>query len=104
MTMLRHEAPRAANREVPPAVEAPADLAPMPAALSVSARDRRVLRRLAGRVAELAARAVEHEKRELWYRLNALQPTRPLIFCYPENSWNEIITSDQVICTTELAR
>ncbi len=50
-----------------------------------------VLRRLAGRVAELAARPGEEEKRRLWYRHNALEATRPLIFCDPENGWNEII-------------
>jgi hypothetical protein len=72
--------------------------------LTISPAERDVLRRLAGRVAELAARPVEQEKRELWYRHNALQPTRPLIFCDPENGWNEIITAGQLECGGELAR
>ena len=69
----------------------------------INAKDRQVLRRLASQVAELAARPIEQEKRGLWYRLNALEPTRPVIFCDPENGWNEIITIDQFECEGELA-
>jgi hypothetical protein len=70
----------------------------------VTARDREIVRRLASEVAELAARPVEQEKRDLWYRHNALDPTRPLVFCDPENGWNEIITQDQIECESPLAR
>ena len=72
--------------------------------LTISRKDRAVLRRLASQVAELAARPIEQEKRELWYRHNALQPTRPLIFCDPENGWNEIITPRDLECEGALAR
>ena len=71
---------------------------------TISPRDRAVLRQLAGQVAELAARPVEQEKRDLWYRHNALQPTRPLVFCDPEHGWHEIITPDDLACEGELAR
>lgn len=71
---------------------------------SISQHDRLVLRELAKRVAELAARPVEAEKRELWYRHNALEPTRPLVFCDPENGWNEILTPDMLQCEGGLAR
>ncbi|GIV19586.1 MAG: hypothetical protein KatS3mg023_1337 [Armatimonadota bacterium] len=71
---------------------------------SVSQRDRQVLRELAKQVADLAARPVEAEKRELWYRHNALEPTRPLVFCDPENGWNEILTPDKLQCEGGLAR
>jgi len=70
----------------------------------MSAHDQQVLHRLACQVAELASRPVEQEKRDLWYRHNALQPSRPLIFCDPENGWNEIITPGQLQCQGELAR
>lgn len=75
-----------------------------PEQVFVGDRDREVLRRLAGKMAELAARPVEQEKRELWYRHNALEATRPVVFCDPENGWNEIITEDQIECEGELAR
>jgi len=72
--------------------------------LAFEPADREVLRRLAGRVAELAARPVEDEKRRLWYLHNALEPTRPLIFCDPENGWNEIITASDLTCRGDCAR
>jgi hypothetical protein len=67
-------------------------------------RDRLILRELAKQVADLAARPVEEEKRELWYRHNALEPTRPLVFCDPENGWNEILTPETLQCEGGLAR
>lgn len=72
--------------------------------LSIDAHDRAVLSDLAAQVAELSARAVEAEKRELWYQHNALKPTRPMVYCDPENGWNEIITSGDLECVGELAR
>ncbi|GAI58701.1 unnamed protein product, partial [marine sediment metagenome] len=41
--------------------------------LVIGRGDREILRRLAGRIAELAARPIEDEKRDLWYRHNALE-------------------------------
>ena len=67
-------------------------------------QEREVLRRLAGRVAELASRPIESKKRQLWLEHNQLKPTRPLIFCDPENGWNEIITPADLECNSQLAR
>ncbi|RPH96884.1 MAG: hypothetical protein EHM72_14180 [Calditrichaeota bacterium] len=72
--------------------------------LSMTQKEKTLLRALAARVAELAARPIEEEKRKLWTLHNDLVPTRPLIFCDPENGWNEIITQDQMICTNPLLR
>ena len=72
--------------------------------LRFTPNERQLLRRLAEKVAELAARPGENEKRKLWYRINALEPGRPVIFCDPENGWKEIITSAQLKCTNKLAR
>jgi len=72
--------------------------------LAMSAADRTVLRRLAARVAELAARPIEQQKRQLWYRHNVLEATRPLIFCDPENGWNEIIRPGDLEAQGPLAR
>jgi len=70
----------------------------------INPHDREILHSLAGQVAELAARPVEDDKRKLWYAHNALEPTRPVIFCDPENGWNEIITPEQLQCQGDLAR
>ncbi|HVP18479.1 MAG TPA: hypothetical protein VMU36_05730 [Spirochaetia bacterium] len=75
-----------------------------PRELAVSSADKAVLRKLATRVAELAARPGERGKAELWYRHNALEGTRPLILADPENGWNEIITESEVECRGTLAR
>ena len=70
----------------------------------VSAADRVILRELAAKTAELAVRSIEDEHRGLWYRHNALDNVRPLVFCDPENGWNEIIRSNELGCTGTLAR
>lgn len=73
-------------------------------AYAILPKDREILRSLAKRVSELAARPVEAEKRKLWYDHNELRPTRPVIFCDPENGWNEIITPEHLQCEGGLAR
>ncbi|MHC5173364.1 MAG: hypothetical protein ACYSPJ_06355 [Planctomycetota bacterium] len=55
-------------------------------------------------MAKLAAEPVQQEKKKLWYDLNALKETRPVVFCDPENGWNEIITADQLKCEGGIAR
>lgn len=73
-------------------------------ALTITAADRTILQPLARQVAELAARPTEEEKQQLWLRHNALQPTRPLVFCDPENGWHEIFPAERLACQGELAR
>ncbi len=70
----------------------------------ITKAERKVLRRLAGEVAELAARPVEAEKRALWAKHNALEKTRPLIFCKPENGWKEILPDKDLVCESPLTR
>ncbi len=72
--------------------------------LTPSSRERECLRSLAGKVAELAARPIETGKKGLWTRHNDLEKTRPLIFCDPENGWNEIIIQDMIECEKPLLR
>jgi hypothetical protein len=70
----------------------------------ISKKDKDILRKLATKVACLSNRPIEEEKRKLWYEHNSLKPVRPLIFCDPENGWNEIITKEQIDCEGELAQ
>lgn len=72
--------------------------------LTISAADRVILQQLAYQVVTLVERPVEAEKRQLWRRHNALQPTRPLVFCDPENGWHEIFPATHLACQGELAR
>ncbi len=75
-----------------------------PAELEFAPEDRDILRGLAAEVAELAARPIESEKRELWRRHNDLQAARPVIFCDPENGWTEIIPPRSLRCKHWIAR
>ncbi len=70
----------------------------------ISIKEREVLQGLAWKVAEIAARPAEQEKARLWTALNDLKSERPLIFCDPENGWNEIITQDLILCESPLLR
>lgn len=70
----------------------------------ISSEDKMILRELASKVAEYASRPIEREKWELWRKHNDLEPTRPVVFCDPENGWNEIITEDQLQCSGWLAK
>lgn len=72
--------------------------------LEMRSDEKGVLRELAERVAGLATLPVMKEKRELWRKHNRLEKTRPVIFCDPENGWNEIITERQLRCWTKIAR
>jgi len=72
--------------------------------LEVNGRDRKILQELAQEVREIAAQEVQEEKRKLWYALNALKPIRPIVFCDPENGWNEIIPQEMLRCEGLLAR
>jgi hypothetical protein len=70
----------------------------------ISTGDTDILRRLASRLAQLAARPEEAGKRELWYQHNALASRRPLVLADPENGWNEIVRLDSLQCRGDLAR
>jgi len=63
-----------------------------------------VLRGLAEKTAEIAARPEMKKKAELWTAHNDLKTDEPLIFVDPENGWNEIITPGELSCSDPLAR
>jgi hypothetical protein len=72
--------------------------------LSFQEKEIELLQELAKKVAELAARPIEQEKSKSWTNLNDLNAGKPLVFCDPENGWNEIIGQEQLKCTNKLAR
>ena len=63
-----------------------------------------ILRTLARKVTELAHKPEMDIKRKLWFMHNKLQTLQPVVFCDPENGWNEIITDAQIKCKSKLAR
>jgi len=67
-------------------------------------QDKKLLKELAAQVAEIAARPIMMERKNLWLFHNKLQKTRPLILCDPENGWNELIPENQIRCMNSIAR
>lgn len=68
--------------------------------------DRDILRELAGRVSELATPEHCAEKRELYTRLNALKPLRPVVLM-DELPWNQLEAADSFLrlrCRGEFER
>lgn len=63
--------------------------------------DTAMLRELASRISELAAKPENVEKRALWEAHASMEDTRPLVICDPENGWNEIIKLE---CESSSAR
>jgi len=53
------------------------------------------IRALAAQVAEIAALPVQNEKKQLWRRLNALEPERPMVMI-DQVCWNEMVSGDEL--------
>lgn len=70
----------------------------------MTAQERQLIRDLATRLAEVSAQPQQAEHRELWYRQNALEKQRPLIFVSPEGSWIELVPESALQCEDEQAR
>jgi len=71
--------------------------------MKAAEQDKKILRDLAKKVAELAALPVQNERRRLWYKHNALKGEKPMVLVFPEGGWTEIMpdstlqTSDEVL-------
>jgi hypothetical protein len=70
----------------------------------IPARDRRILRDLARRVAEAAHLPVMAARRREWKRHNDLRPGRPMILIFPEGAWRELLPEAALQCETPEAR
>lgn len=70
----------------------------------MTTQDTQILRELAARVAEIAAEPEMARRREDWYRQNALQGGKPLVFASPEGSWGELLPESVFQCEDQLAR
>ena len=70
----------------------------------ISPEDREILRRLAATIRKFTELPIEKEKQNLQRRKNDLDWVRPMVICFPEVSWREIIPSDALSCEGKLAR
>ncbi len=72
--------------------------------LKISPGEKAVLRDLAERVAKIAESRRMDDTRRLWKDHNSLKKTMPVVFCDPENGWNEIVTEKQMKCSGKISR
>ena len=66
--------------------------------MTANSNDVRILRELAQQVAEIAAKDVQDERRELWRRHNSLQPTRPLVYTRWIACRQEVLPEEELLC------
>lgn len=66
--------------------------------------DRYILRQLAARVREAAASGENLAKREEWVRHNSLKGSRPMLLLFPENSWEELVPGEDLVCRDPFLR
>lgn len=70
----------------------------------MSNSDRIILRELAERIDEIAARPEQGQKRQMWYDHNALRPTKPMVLVFPEGGWVELLDDSELRCEDPLLR
>ena len=70
----------------------------------ISGKDIEILKKLALEVRSISERDIEKEKKQKWILHNDLKLKEPLVFCDPENGWNEIIIPDILKCEGALAK
>lgn len=64
----------------------------------ISQRDREILRSLAGKVREIADNPEMEKRRQRWYGFNALKAERPMVLCFPEGAWEELLPQKELEC------
>lgn len=70
----------------------------------IPAAEREILRKLAGRVREITELPEQAIRRSRWSCHNALNPGRPLVLCFPEGAWGELLPDSILECRDEMAR
>jgi len=72
--------------------------------VAIAEKDKKILRDLAKKVAEIANSPEQDKRRELWTRHNDLDPVKPMILCFPEGSWRELLPPDTLQTSDDFAR
>ena len=67
--------------------------------MSIPERDKAILQDLAKKRVEIASLPIQEEKKELWRRLNRLDPVRPMVLL-SNGTWHQ--TGDEIQLETEI--
>jgi hypothetical protein len=60
--------------------------------------DTKILRDLARRVREIADDPEMAVRRARWASFNQLRPQRPMVLCFPEGAWRELLPQESMLC------
>jgi len=66
--------------------------------------DRQILRDLARQVRDIADLPEMQTRKFRWRNHNALRPERPMVLCFPEGAWGEILTVKDLLCQDKRCR
>jgi hypothetical protein len=72
--------------------------------MPIDRKDKEILRDLATRVAEIGNDPYQAQRREMWKLHNGLRKTKPMVLCFPEGAWGEIMPTSVLQCADGLAR
>jgi hypothetical protein len=72
--------------------------------MEIEQKEKRILRDLAKRLAEIAHLPIMEKRRELWRRHNQLERVRPMVLVFPEGGWAELLPDSVLSCSGEAAR
>lgn len=72
--------------------------------MAINHQDKQLLRSLATRYREIAEKPDNIQRKELWQQFNDLKPQRPMVLCFPEGAWPELVGEDSLECSTALLR
>ena len=81
----------------------PPDTEPLPP-VQPTPQEREVLRELARRLRAHADDPDMERRRALWEKQNALENRQPLVLCFPEGSWREILPESSFTCRHPILR
>jgi hypothetical protein len=68
--------------------------------MEISHKDKQILRQLGERKAEIALLAIQQERKEMWTRVNRVEPVKPLIW-FDDICWNEMNVDDELTLQTK---
>lgn len=64
----------------------------------VNNKDRQIIQKLAGRIAEISSLPRNQIKRKEWIDHNDLKKVAPRVLIFPENAWTELLPKDSLEC------
>lgn len=72
--------------------------------MTYTQKDRELLRSLAARVREVAELPVMEARKKSWTNFNGLKPEKPMILCFPEGAWRELLPEKDMQCESQELR